>query len=178
MHDRAECSEYDLLNHLAGEYLAFQGERSLPLNLFRQHFILFHCLYRLQDQLWAEQAGHLEISPLRIRLRDYQPGQASALTTPDPLRSYYLNLAHLAASNEEVNDLLGDFWTRLTRRDNRQAALELLGLEDPVDDKVIMRRYRSLVMTHHPDRGGDATRLQLLNAALADLLPLRRSRPA
>lgn len=175
MRDRTECAEYDLLNHLATHHTPFQGERTDSLNLFRQHFILFHCLYRLQDELWSSQTGHLEIGPLRIRLAAYQPGEAGALASPDPLRSYYLDLSHLAATSaEEINALLGDFWTRLARRDHRQAALDLLGLQDPVNDKAIKLRYRELVMAHHPDRGGDTTRLQLLNAALADLLPRRR----
>ena len=69
-----------------------------------------------------------------------------------------------------VDALLAAFWVRFQRRDQRAAALMELGLSDPVDDATIKRTYRQLVMRHHPDRGGETERLQVINAALRALL--------
>ena len=66
--------------------------------------------------------------------------------------------------------MLASFWTRLGREEGREEALEQLGLKDPVNDSVIKKRYRELVMEHHPDRGGEKEQLQLINAAVSVLL--------
>ena len=152
--------------------MAFQSDRSNPLPLFQQHFLLFHCLYRLQQELYAQQSAQLQISPLQIILLPYYSNETGALAEADPVRSYYLDLSQLARTGaEDVDALLAEFWVRLSRHSRRNEALRILGLSDPVDDTTIRRRYRELVMAHHPDRGGDKDRLQLINAALADLLP-------
>ncbi len=120
----------------------------------------------------TRQTGMLEIGALQIILRAYQPGPAAQMTLPDPLRRYYLDLSHLAdTSSEEVEAMLDTFWSYMTRHDRRAEALQVLELSDPVDDRTIRRRYRELVMRHHPDRGGETARLQLLNSALTALLP-------
>ena len=111
---------------------------------------------------------------MQIVLCPYQANMADQLTLPDPLRCYYLDLDQLYATGpDEVAALLNAFWVRMGRLDCREDALQVLGLSDPVDDAAIRRRYRELVMVHHPDRGGETARLQLINAAVADLLPSR-----
>lgn len=137
-----------------------------PLALFQVHFILFHALYRLRDQLWQQQQGHIEIEPLLIRLWPYRAGQQT-LSRNDPLRDYYLDLDNLETTGEqEVNELLSAFWRRLGKGNGRKTALDELGLCDPVDDDTIKQTWRQLVMQHHPDRGGDKSKLQLINAAM------------
>ncbi len=137
-----------------------------PLALFQIHFILFHALYRLRDQLWQHQQGHIEIEPLLIRLWPYRVGQQD-LSRNDPLRDYYLDLDNLETTNEQdIDDLLAAFWRRLGSGNGRKTALEELGLCDPVDDATIKQTWRKLVMQHHPDRGGDRTKLQIINAAM------------
>lgn len=167
-------SEYELLNTLREQFAAFQTDRTDPVILFRQHFILFHSLYLLRQELLDRQQAELYISPLQIILRPYRATIAAQLALPDPLCSYYLDLNQLHATGaEEVAALLNAFWVNMGRADRRRDALRVLGLSDPVDDATIRRRYRELVMAHHPDRGGETTRLQLINAAVADLLPSR-----
>jgi hypothetical protein len=166
----AGLGEYDLLCRLrdcAGLPADFHVTLPTTLQLFRCHFMLFHVLYRLQaDYARAEQA-HLEIGPLKICLHPWREA-GQDLAGADPLRSYYQDLSQLEATDEaDVTELLADFWTRLARGDARQAALQTLGLEDPVDAATIRMRYRELVMTHHPDRGGDTARLQAINEAMA-----------
>jgi len=142
------------------------GQLHDSLALFQIHFILFHALYRLRDQLWQQQRGHIEVEPLLIRLWPYRAGQQD-LSRNDPLRNYYLDLDNLETTNEQdVDDLLAAFWRRLGSGDGRRTALDELGLCDPVDDQTIKQTWRKLVMQHHPDRGGDKAKLQIINAAM------------
>ncbi|KIP96679.1 MULTISPECIES: DNA-J related domain-containing protein [Pseudomonas] len=165
-------SEYELLLRLS----RWQGaEERLPtdtLELFRTHFLLFHTLYRLRDQLHAEQLAVLQISPLCIRLLPYQAGE-SALSEKDPLREYYLDLSHLRDTDaDDVQKLLGAFWVRLQGGDEKQSALAVFELEahnGNLDLTIIRQRYRQLVSIHHPDRGGSTQQLQSINQAMETL---------
>ena len=143
---------------------------NLPLTdklvLFRTHFLLFNALYRLRDRLWQERSAHLEIDPLLIRLLPWREG-AQALAGHDPLRAYYLDETRLRDTTEaDVAHLLQSFWTRMHGGEEREAALELFGLDARADYPAIRLRYRQLVSQHHPDRGGSTTRLQSINKAM------------
>lgn len=169
----AGLSEYELIKRLraVNDNFPFLETTDNKLALFRCHFLLFHSLYLLQTRLWKQEAGHLEISPLCIKLVPHQPG-ASGLYQPDPLRDYYLDPQNLETTSEEdVESMLNAFWNRYRDPDGRREALRALGLEDPVDDTEIKRSYRKLAMQHHPDRGGDTLALQTINAAIRILLP-------
>lgn len=167
-------SEYTLINALrAAGVPAFQvslcGDK---LVLFRVHFLLFHVLYTLRERLWQERQSLLEIGPLKIVLHPHgtEAARNHHLDRRDPLREYYLNPDHLDnTSTEEVTKLLDGFWLRSGCDPHRRHALDVLGLRDPVDIKTIRRRYRRLVMRHHPDRGGQTHYLQSINAAMAYL---------
>lgn len=143
------------------------------LSLFQTHFILFHTLYTLREELWQTQNRVLEISPLKIVLHSFDADdvtQETAIREHDPLRDYYLDLTNLKQTTaEDVARLLDTFWTRLDANDQRTAALEVLELADPVDYPTIKQQYRRLAMQHHPDRGGDNVQLQTLNYAMAVL---------
>jgi len=140
------------------------------LTLFQSHFLLFHHLYQLQSQLWSDQRGNLEISPLNIRLSDYRVGE-NHLQRHDALRDYYLETSNLDnTTREDIDNMLNNFWRRYLGPAERKAALDILGLEDPVDDQTIKKSYRKLVMRHHPDRGGETGRLQSLNEVIRVLL--------
>ncbi|MDH1263365.1 DNA-J related domain-containing protein [Pseudomonas sp. GD03944] len=146
---------------------------NLPLTdklvLFRTHFLLFNALYTLRDRLLQDGSALLQISPLCIRLAPYEAGSAG-LSEHDPLRDYYLDLSHLNGTDEQdVNELLASFWTRMQGGEEKQAALALFELDDsqqPLDLAAIKHRYRQLVSQHHPDRGGSTTRLQSINKAM------------
>ena len=168
----AGLSEYELFKGLDRKGLEGFADPVFhdPLALFRSHFLLFHVLYRLADRLVREDSGRLAISPLCVRLHPGRAATTGAVDRPDPLRSYYLDLENLSATDAaQVNAMLGRFWARLDEPSQRAEALAVLGLEEPVDEPTIRRRYRRLVMEHHPDRGGDKERLQALNAAMATL---------
>lgn len=140
------------------------------LALFRQHFLLFHLLYRLRDRLRQERCAELRIHALRIAREAYCAG-TPGLEAEDPLRTYYLDITQLHRTTaDEVEALLAGFWSRVTARDERAQALAVLGLESPIDLAAAKRRYRRLAMQHHPDRGGDPERLKTINWAMGVLV--------
>lgn len=165
-------SEYELIGMLqsGAQPLFDQDIFHDSVNLFRAHFLLFHALYRLREQLLSEQRASLQIDPLRIRWLAFAPRDRGQLDQPDPLRAYYLDLDHLEnTGREDIERMLGKFWSRLYADEHRSDALRTLDLQEPVDYDTIRKRYRELVMRHHPDRGGDTQRLQELNEAMTIL---------
>lgn len=167
-------SEYELLQRLRSDArIAFEHDRlDDPQDLFRTHFLLFHHLYRLRERLHAEQTADLEIHTLSIRLIGLGASATQALALPDPLAVYYLDFSNLAGTTrEDVEQLLGRFWARFGRYDRRSEALAVLDLPVEANTETIRLQYRRLAMQHHPDRGGDQTRLQAINAAMAVLDP-------
>ena len=163
-------TEHALLRRLEETEIApFAGaDLGDPMALFRVHFLLFHCLYRLQDRLAAD-GDWLDIHCLNIALRPLRsapPADTRAMARADPLRTYYLELANLDAMDAETLEaMLSGFWRRLDGGERHREALDLLGLEDPVDPDQVTRRYRQLAQQHHPDKGGDTETLQRLNEA-------------
>ncbi|MCE5181590.1 MAG: DnaJ domain-containing protein [Betaproteobacteria bacterium] len=168
-------SEHDLIGKLARDDPAFGPDAFADeLTLFQCHFILFHHLYRLRDELWHNGAGDLAIHCLKIELRPCLGESGQLPAAHDPLRDYYLDLANLESTDkQDVVEMLDTFWLRFARLDRRAEALAALGLADPVDDLEIKRRYRELAMEHHPDRGGEMEKLQEINAAMGLLEPKR-----
>jgi len=174
----AGIKEYDLLK-LLQEQLP-ENERITRFDnlvLFQQHFLLFHALYKLNDQLYAEQAGQLLIGALNIQwLPNNTDKYVNSLvgTIPfelvqsDPLRKYYLDLNNLQdTSIEDVDNLLASFWVTFSDDDEKAAALALFELEEPCDLVMIKKRYRELLSIHHPDKGGCVEMTQSLNDAMA-----------
>lgn len=167
-------SEYELLQRLRSDVrIEFEQDRlDDPQDLFRTHFLLFHHLYRLRGSLRAAQTADLEIQTLAIRLHPFVAPVHQGLSQPDPLCVYYLDLDNLmGTTREDVEQLLGRFWARYGRYDHRSEALAVLELPVEASAEAIRLQYRRLAMQHHPDRGGDQTRLQAINAAMAVLDP-------
>ena len=166
-------SEYELIARLEvyPELAKLLGRiKGDTLALFRIHFLICHVLYRLRDEWHRSQTAHLEISALLICKHPYESSVA-ALAAVDKVRDYYLDLNHLIETDAQgVDELLAAFWIGMNRYEHRDTALDVLGLSDPVDDETIRKTYRSLVMQHHPDRGGDKELIQQLNDAAHLLL--------
>lgn len=168
-------SEYELIGVLQSDDQPIfdAGVFHDSLKLFRAHFLLFHALYDLRERLLAQRQWDLHIEPLRVQLRPYVDRNRGQLSEPDALRAYYLDPTHLEdTGREDIEAMLGQFWSRLYADDHRAEALRTLELEDPVDYETIRSRYRELVMRHHPDRGGETVRLQELNEAMRVLARL------
>ena len=168
-------SEYELIKYLSGlgNFDFLSSSPWSPEDLFRAHFILFHLLYSLRDRLLANEVATLEISSLKIELLPYIKVSAG-LAHEDKLRHYYLNLDNLLSTDsDDVYELLASFWNGLSRYENREQALETLGLADPVDDEKIKATFRKLAQVHHPDKGGSTEKFQSLCSAAQSLLPSR-----
>lgn len=165
----AGISEYELICKL--ESMGKPGFDtdclSNSLSLFQTHFFLFHHLHQLHERLWRSGEAHLEIGPLCIQLLPINEKPDTALSAHDPLHDYYLDIVNLENTDaHDVEQLLGKFWQRFVRDDDRHNALAELELSDPVDWTTIKTQHRRLAMQHHPDRGGDEQRLQAINAAM------------
>jgi len=138
------------------------------LGLFQAHFILFHALYGLREELLRRRLGVLQVHCLRIVLEPY--AEASPGLEPyDPLQRYYTDLSHFRTTREEIEQMLAAFWRRFDGTAAREEALAVLGLSPDVDAATVRRRYRQLALAHHPDRGGDAAEMSRVNAAMATL---------
>ncbi len=172
-------SEYQLLNWLKEQgYIQIDTDAFQDMmKLFRVHFLIFHRLYRLQDELHRQQLASLSIHALNIQLIPYADTQP-ALTLDDPLKRYYLDWSHLEETDQaELDAMLNQFWQKYTSItphqgscDQRSQALEVLELEGDPSDVVIKKAWRRLAMKHHPDRGGDEARIKRLNEAVSILL--------
>ena len=63
--------------------------------LFRIHFLLFHVLYLLQDELLQGRQACLEISPLNLQMHPFDTAQKNDITEYDAARAFYCNLSNL-----------------------------------------------------------------------------------
>ncbi|WP_221798258.1 DNA-J related domain-containing protein [Oceanobacter mangrovi] len=138
------------------------------LSLFRCHFLVMHCLYKLRHQLLVEQAGILKIDPLGVQLFGWRTDFGSdtlQLAASDPLADYYLNLEHLSTDRDTVDKLLRGIWQQAPSADQKRRDLALLELTEQACEEDIRRQYRRLAMRHHPDRGGNVEHFQELLAA-------------
>ncbi len=145
-----------------------------PDKLYPVHFLIFHVLYRLRDQL-ARSGESLSISPLQIQLstQDVVSGTGS-VGEVDALRAFYLDLSQYQLPETSILRMMDDFWSgRHGRQPARGEALDaasLLGFGDmPASFDEVKYRFRRAVMQAHPDRGGETGAIQELNNAFGIL---------
>lgn len=173
---RGGLSELELIRKLQAPPWQIVGpiDYANPAALYPVHFLLFHVLYRLRDEL-AGQGETLTISPLSISLTGTDivagtglPGQS------DRLRTFYLDLDQYEMSEGDILRMVDDFWAGRAHQppgqDLASEAAIVLGFETlPADFATVKQRFRRAVMQAHPDRGGDTEQIQQLNEAFATL---------
>ncbi|MBF0136797.1 MAG: DnaJ domain-containing protein [Magnetococcus sp. DMHC-1] len=165
--------EYDLYRILERQGVEPFVGRNLQdsLDLFRTHFLLFHLLYVLREQLHRERRGCLDIHCLKTILHPWQQATAAVPERVDPLADYYLNLDNLAMTGrQEVEGMLESFWQGYQQYEQREQACSLLGLDPQASREEIRQRYRDLAFAHHPDQGGQSETFRDIAAAAAILL--------
>jgi len=170
--EKSEWREEEILERLRERgYPVFAGWHSAdPLKLFRAHFTLFHLLYLLQERLRKNGGSDLEIHCLRIARVGLPANDGIVPVKYDPLREYYLDAHQLEETDRRaVNELLDSFWNSYRHRERRTGALAALGLPETASAADIRRRWRTLALQHHPDRGGDAAEFRSLASAAAEL---------
>lgn len=175
-------SEHALLKDLQKPPYYFFATDALKdaLSLFQTHFMLFHCLYRLQKRWLESGRGRLQISALNIVLKPLSIDQTiatielnelnapklksfvkqtSQLQFADPLAQYYLNLDHFTSTtHEDVNILLSGAWKKLFNPVSSGCLTESLALMEltlPLTLADLKSQYRRLAQRYHPDKGGD-----------------------
>jgi hypothetical protein len=159
---------FQLLHDYGHSEFAVESIRN-PKELYVSHFLLFHCLYRLSNELCG-QGLYLDVNPVKIRLYPSTNTGTNAVASHDVMASFYLDLNNIdAMSDKQIHDLLGKFWQRYFARDERMDALEQLDLPPDADYDSIRSRYRELAREHHPDRGGEHARFQDINQAMDTL---------
>ncbi len=165
-------SEHQLLSLLVERGLLSEDYGRDTLALFQAHFLVMNALYSIQ-QTSSGSTNYLEVSPLKIQWLSTAESSSSENEMKlhnHSLSDYYLDFDNFnRASDESVAELLSGFWRRYIAQDDRHAALTVLDLQGCDDFSVIKRRYRQLAMEHHPDRGGDASRLADINDAYETL---------
>lgn len=170
LQDGSAHKEHELISWLQQQGVLRHDALQDSLSLFRCHFIIMHCLYRLQAQWFDDHSAWLEISPLCIQRHPYSKAVPSERSLPasndgHALASYYLDLSQLATTRADIDELLSSFWRQMAISDYRQADLDLLQLPPQANAHDIRQRYRFLAMQHHPDRGGDTGYFQQLTTA-------------
>ncbi|GMM68596.1 DNA-J related domain-containing protein [Alteromonas sp. MTD1] len=189
-------SEYALISLLQAPPFNLFDERCLSdqSTLFKTHFILFHCLYRLQQHYLKANKGYLEIHALRIQLKvfnckqeptsdEYSRQNSVNVSEQDELAKYYLDWSNYKTTDKEIDALLASFWERFVKggHDNlANASSEGINaarnqLAIPVDvtlsRSVLKQYYRKALQLAHPDKGGCKERAQAVIASYKLLVP-------
>ncbi len=182
-------TELELIKTLQGPPWTLIGEvrYSEPDQLYPVHFLLFHVLYSLRDQL-ANEGIQVDISPLGIHLSQQTVVSGSGPAGHvDELRKFYLDLSNVQLSEETISQMMDDFWAGRSGRhpgeSDAQDAAKTLGFpEIPARFTDVKQTFRRAVMRAHPDRGGKTEAIQDLNRAFSVLKayfnnPLKRQSP-
>ncbi len=172
----AGMNELSLIKALQSPPWELLGEVvfSEPEKLYPVHFLLFHVLYRLRDQL-SETGESLKISPLNIRIESQSVvGGEGVPDSVDTLRQFYLDLSQYRLPEEAIQQMMNDFWAgapgQAPAQSEAREAAEVLGFQAvPTDFPTVKQRFRRAVMHAHPDRGGKTETIQHLNQAFAVL---------
>jgi len=162
-------SEYALISLLQAEpfHLFDEGCLSDSNTLFKTHFILFHCLYRLQQQYMASGVGFLEVHTLCIKLCVFDDNKAQrGLSKEDSLATYYLDWSNYKTTDKEIDDLLASFWERfisgnqygdriISEEEITTAKQRLkIPIDADMDKAMLKKQYRKALQQSHPDKGG------------------------
>lgn len=152
---------------------------SADLARFQQHFVLYHLLYRLQQQMLELEQGYLSIELAKVRLLPLAnaPQQLTEQQQYAGRREYYLSWQNFYLMTEQLLDLhLSDFWQQLITPQATHAelatadALALLQLPAHFTLQQLKKAYRSKALQLHPDRGGEQQQFILLRQAYQQLL--------
>ncbi|WP_394223473.1 DNA-J related domain-containing protein [Alteromonas gracilis] len=172
-------SEYGLIEFLQKPSIGLLEKNCLKQthSMFAVHFLLFHCLYQLQDIYRRELVGELEIHALKIKLvRKVEPSNntdtvldsRSDLREADKLAQYYLDLENLNVTEDDVEKMLEGFWQRFAGlpctfdEQSIEEALHTLALKRDIDfsELQLKRSYKKALLTAHPDKGGSQQKAQ------------------
>lgn len=157
-----KIGEYDIIRRLEEQGMVFPGDNdSYNVAMFKKHFMTMNALYYLQQDLF-EDGYYLNINALDITIEPLgrSTGQQSIIDAAEHnLRDYYLDWCHFDnTSEDEIKELLSNFWQMYSAQDKQRDALATLDLTSDASWSRVKRVYRRLVAEHHPDKGGNDAR--------------------
>ena len=158
----------------------FSWSTEPTLGIFQKHFVVRHCLYRLQAEKCSTDSSdfRLQITPTIIQLKPTVSASDNQLIVDDnsiKLAEYYLNLTNLDnATSENVSKILANFWKNFHAYEDREIHLTQMGLSKHASWEQIQSRYRELAKQYHPDKGGDDKKFIKLRRAFEALKRLRK----
>ncbi|GEM_PF-3484559 len=166
-------SEIELIRRLqkAPYQLLPQYDMADSHALFQVHFLLYHSLYLLKQDASVNQLASIEMGLATISVTPYQSAPAGqALNGHDELQAYYLDLSHLIhTQSQDVEQMLESFWQNIQApipdEMELNKACQIFNIEWPVTLSELKPAYKSLCLSHHPDKGGKVTDLQQINWA-------------
>jgi len=123
---------------------------------FGKNFLVMNGLYQLQHQLLSEHDLYLSISPMDIHIQlGARVVGSNDVARDASLASYYLDWNNLMQTTEQdVAELLADFWRRVTSTEKVDWAASVLGVILPLQKGAVVSAYRAQVSITHPDKGG------------------------
>ena len=193
---KTPCYEATLLQHVFPE---MPVSNTPPLTLYQNHFLLFHLLYKLQDEYY-QLDYYLYIHFMRTFLikypalglcRHYQvlSGQFCAATCQEQFceqhtcgfqleelsdRYFYLDTGnYYKLDHKTARDFINGTWEFLNAYDDFEKSCTLLDVSPQANIKLIKKKFRSLAHQYHPDHGAsNAEQFNKINNAYRLLLRL------
>ena len=149
-------SEYQLLKWIEKNHPEFFASLEHEPSLFKKHFFLFHHLYKLREKLLVTGQSLL-ISSVEIRICQNNQMTGGDLAEPDGLTAFYSNIDNLNLNEDQVSEMLDQFWKKYLAIDKKAQAILFLGLEnnEKLDLPMIRNRFNQLAHQYHPDKGGE-----------------------
>jgi hypothetical protein len=123
---------------------------------FEKNFLVMNGLYQLQHQLLSEHDLYLSISPMDIHIQlGTRVVGNNDVARDASLASYYLDWNNLVQTTEEdIAELLADFWRRVSSTEKVDWAASVLGVILPLQKDTVISAYRARASITHPDKGG------------------------
>lgn len=160
--------EYQLITLLQSEnLLALCLDENYWVALFRKHFLVRHCLYKL-NTMGLPEGRSLHLGPMSIEpvVASHATGLPSEDTTYRALAAYYGDLTHWVEANESnCRSFIDDFWQRFKAANKLGEHLAVLNLPADCAWPDVQAHYRRLAQQHHPDKGGDGEEFLLIQQA-------------
>lgn len=148
------CKLNALFNQLKQQKLLHTLDSNPEQNLFKQNFLVMNALFNLQHD--AKALGYsLTIESINIKLVKCQENQ---VTNHNPaLSEYYLDFNNIAISNDEISQLLDNFWQYYAEHstltsDDLTTAFNTLGLARDANLKQVKRAWYKIALASHPDK--------------------------
>ncbi|ATC92949.1 DNA-J related domain-containing protein [Pseudoalteromonas tunicata] len=153
---------HELASHLRTQGWSTPLDADANQDLFKRNFLVMNALFHLQQELMPQG--------LTIDIVGFTATLVSITTQTIPIKvtalaSYYLDWHNFTPSNQEIEQLLNDFWQDFGKRptiaplNHSDVASALARFELSADCQFVdaNKRWRQLAVIYHPDKSGGNT---------------------